>query len=313
MSRLARTAMAALAALCVAGPACGQQAAPVMPPVVAPLTPPTGAAAEPRASVALAPYRFDDLLWENDRIAHRIYGHALEAEQPPSSSGIDAWGKNVRWPFMERQLRTGDQHNYHGEGLDFFEVGTSRGGGGLGIWYDNKLWVSRNYASYKILRNGPDVAKFEVSYAPWPVDTTRTVHETRRFALPLGTNFTRMVSTIASDRPGALIVGIGIHKHATSTTETGTLVTDKAHGRMTWWSNEDPVRGSMGVAIMVDPGAIVDFREDFDNYLVLIRVTPGKPFVYYEGAAWSKGLDFHSKAEWQAYVNGQAPDFDPKH
>jgi hypothetical protein len=311
MTRLARMMAATLAALCAATTVHAQQAAPVMPPVVAPLTPPTGADAEPRASVALAPYRFDDLLWENDRIAHRIYGHALEVEQPPSSSGIDAWGKNVRWPFMERQLHTGDQHNYHGEGLDFFEVGTSRGGGGLGIWYDNKLWVSRNYSSYRILQNGPEVARFEVSYAPWPVDTIRTVRETRRFALPLRTNFTRMTSTIASSKPGELIVGIGIHKHATSTTETGTLVTDKAHGRMTWWSTEDPVKGSMGVAIMVDPAAVVGFREDFDNYLVLIRVTPGKPFVYYEGAAWSKGLDFHSKAEWQAYVNGQTPDFRP--
>jgi len=211
---------------------------------------------------------------------------------------------------MERQLHTGDQHNYHGEGLDFFEVGTSRGGGGLGIWYDNKLWVSRNYSGYTILRNGPDVAKFEVSYAPWPVDTIRSVRETRRFALPLGTNFTRMVSTIASDKPGELIVGIGINKHAVSVTETGTIVTDKAQGRMTWWSPEDPVKGAMGVAIMVDPAALVGFTQDFDNYLVLVRVTPGKPFVYYEGAAWSKGLDFHSKGEWQAYVDGQAPDFD---
>ena len=38
--------------------------------------------------------------------------------EPPSGSGIDSWGKNVVWPFADRQLRTGDQHAYHGEGLD---------------------------------------------------------------------------------------------------------------------------------------------------------------------------------------------------
>ena len=314
MTSLHRIALLACTGLFAAGLACAQElAAPVMPPIANPVAPPAGEARQPRAMVALAPYRFDDLLWENDRIAHRIYGRALETEQPPSSSGIDAWGKNVRWPYMERQLHTGDQHSYHGEGLDFYEVGTTRGSGGLGIWYDNKLWVSRNYRSYRILQNGPDVAKFEVSYAPWPVDVGRIARETRRFELPLGTNFTRMVSTISSNKPGQFIIGIGINKRATSLTATGTLVADRKSGRMVWWGPEDPVKGAMGVAVMVDPASIVEFHEDFDNYLVLVRVTPGKPFVYYEGAAWSKGLDFHSKAAWQGYVAAQKPDFDPRH
>src|SRR3546814_14882618 len=94
---------------------------------------------------------YDDLLWENDRVAHRIYGHALEAAEPPSGSGIDSWGKNVRWPFADRQLRSGDQHSYRGEGLDFYNVGMTRGAGGLGIWHDNKLLTSRNYVRHRIL------------------------------------------------------------------------------------------------------------------------------------------------------------------
>jgi hypothetical protein len=265
-----------------------------------------------RAIVALADYRFDDLLWENDRTAHRIYGHRLEAEQPPSSSGIDAWGKRVRTPFMERQLHAGDQHHDRGEGLDFYDVGAARGSGGLGIWYDNKLWVSRNYRQHRILQNGPDVAQFEVRYAPWPVDVVRTVSETRRFTLPLGTNFTRMVSTLSSNKSGSIIVGIGISKRSTSLTKLGTLVTDRAAGRMTWWGPEDPAKGAMGVAVMVDPAAIVGFKDDSDNHLVLLRVLPGKPFVYYQGAAWSHGLDFKSMADWQGYVAAQTPDFDPR-
>ena len=60
------------------------------------LPPPTDRS--PRASVTLADYRYDDLMWENDKTAHRIYGHALEAAEPPSGSGIDSWGKKVVWP-----------------------------------------------------------------------------------------------------------------------------------------------------------------------------------------------------------------------
>jgi len=76
----------------------------------APLRPATAAEQKARAAVVIADYRYGDLLWENDRIAFRIYSRALEKAEPPSSSGIDAWGKNVRWPFMDRQLSTGDQH-----------------------------------------------------------------------------------------------------------------------------------------------------------------------------------------------------------
>ena len=146
------------------------------------LAPPT--TREPQAHVELAPYRYDDVLWENDRTAHRIYGHALEAFEPPSGSGIDAWGKSVRWPYMARQLHSGDQHAEHGEGLDFYDVRTARGAGGLGIWYDNKLWTSRNYRNVRILNPGPKVASFEVTYAPWPVDVVRTVSETRSTTKP---------------------------------------------------------------------------------------------------------------------------------
>ena len=287
-----------LAALCLIG------AADPSTPAQAPL------ASEERASVVFATYRHDDLLWENGRTAHRIYGHALEAVEPPSGSGIDAWGKAIRAPFMDRQLRTGDQHADHGEGLDFYNVHGSRGAGGLGIWYDNKLWTSRNFVRHRILSAGPRVADFTVDYAPWPVDVVRKVWETARFTLPTDTNFTRVTSTISSDSPAELIVGIGIAKRATGDT-TGTFHPDKARGRFTWWGPGDPGKGTMGVAVLVDPGAIAGVTEDYDNHLILVRVKPGRPFVYYIGAAWDRGLDIHDRSGWQAYVDGQTPSFLP--
>jgi hypothetical protein len=258
----------------------------------------------------LADYRYDDLLWENDKTAHRIYGHALEAAEPPSGSGIDSWGKNVAWPFMDRQLRSGDQHAFHGEGLDFYNVGTSRGAGGLGIWHDNKLWTSRNYRTFKILRTGGDVAEFEVDYAPWPVDVERRVWETRRFTLPLGTHFTRMVSTIRSDRPDALTVGIGIGKRTTG--DGGELTVDRARGVLSWWGPQDHDHGRMAVALRVDPAMIVEIRNEADNNLVLLRVMPGKPFVYYSGSAWNLGEgQFHDRAAWDRHAAQVPVNFQP--
>jgi len=280
-----------------------------------PLRPATAEEQKARAAVVIADYRFDDLLWENDRIAHRIYGRALEKAEPPSSSGIDAWGKRVRWPYMDRQLRTGDQHSDHGEGLDFYNVGTGRGTGGLGIWYDNKLWTSRNYVRPKILRAGPDTADFTVDYAPWPVDTLRTVRETRRFTLPAGTNFTKLTSTIASSSEAEMIVGIGISKRPTGGNKLGEVRKDEAAARISWWGPADGEgasgRGRMAAAIVVDPAAFAGFAEDADNYLVLVRVIPGRPFVYYSGAAWDRGGDFATREAWNSYVDAQRPDFRP--
>src|SRR3546814_13426571 len=90
---------------------------------------------------------------------------------------MDSGGKNVRWPFADRQLRSGDQHSYRGEGLDFYNVGMTRGAGGLGIWQDNKLWTSRNYVRHRILSASGQAADFTVDYAPWPVDVDRKVWE----------------------------------------------------------------------------------------------------------------------------------------
>jgi len=276
-----------------------------------PLVPPTESEKTPRATARYAPDRSDDILWENDRVAHRIYGPALQKIEPPSGSGIDAWAKKVRWPFMDRQLKTRAYHNDQGEGLDYYNVKAGRGVGGLGIWADNKLWVSRNWASHKILKNGPDVAAFQVDYSPWPVGVERKVWETRTFTLPMGTNFTRLQSTLNSDTPEDLIVGIGLSKGATVAGKGGLLV-DKAQGLMTYWEPNDPAHGSMGTAIRVDPAMIEDITADADNNLILIRVKPGKPFVYYIGSAWDRGLDFHSREEWEAYVRAQKLDFSPQ-
>lgn len=309
MMRLPRTRALALGMVAMVAGSVDAQDTSTRLSVSSPLPPPPSRA--PSAVAVIAPYRYGDLLWENDRTAHRIYGQPLEAAEPPSGSGIDAWGKNVRWPFADRQLRTGDQHAYHGEGLDFYNVGTGRGAGGLGIWLENKLWTSRNFIRHRILASGGATADFEIDYAPWPVGVGRSVRETRRFTLPLGTHFTRLISLLRSNRPGPLIVGIGIGKRTTGP-GAGDLTIDRARGLLSWWGPEDGAHGRMAVAIRVDPRTIVDVRDDADDHLVLVRVMPGEPLVYFSGSAWSRGEGgFTSRAAWDAYASGERLNFKP--
>jgi len=265
----------------------------------------------PAAVVRFVPERFDDLMWENDRVAYRIYGPALQAQEPPSGSGVDVWAKRVRRPFMDRLLASGRYHTDQGEGLDFYDVGRSRGAGGLGVWYDNKLWTSRNFRTYEIQDTGGDTARFSVDYAPWPVDVGRRVWETRRFELPLGSSFTRMTSTIGSDSAEPLTVAIGISKRRNPQGQ-GVVTRDATRGLLAFREPDDPGHGSLGLAILADPSQVVGFVDDADNYLILLRVTPGQPFVYYMGTAWDRGLDFPTPEAWDAHLAAQSPDFDPR-
>lgn len=278
------------------------------PSTIEPLEPPPEDQRRPRAVARFAPDRLDDLLWENDRVAHRIYGPTLEAREAPSGSGIDVWAKRVRYPFMDRQLKFPNYHVDRGEGLDYYDVGRGRGAGGLGIWYDNKLWTSRNFSTYQIDKTGGDEARFSVTYRPWPVDVVRTVSERREFSLPLGSNFTRMTSTLTSNSDAPLIVAIGISKRSNDNGR-GFVTRDAAHGRLMFWEPENPEHGSLGIALAVDPATVEGFTEDADNYLILVRVTPGQPFTYYMGSAWDRGLDFATRSAWEDYVANQSFDF----
>jgi len=271
----------------------------------APLPPP--ADRTPRAVVYFAPQRFGDLMWENDRTAHRIYGHALQANEPPSGSGVDVWGKKVRWPYMQRMLATGAYHVDHGEGVDFYEVGSTRGCGGLGIWHDDKLWCSRNFVDHRILETGGETARFEVDYAPWPVDVIRTVRETRTCSLPVGSSFTRMTSTLRSDSEAPLTVGIGIARRKPAALASA-IKRDAGAGLLSVWGPPAP-EGSIGIAIKVDPACVTGFAQDADNYLILVTVQPGAPLTYYVGAAWDGGLDFADEEAWLGHVATRAFEF----
>ena len=152
-----------------------------------------------------------------------------------------------------------------------------------------------------------------MDYARWPVGVGRWVAETRRFTLPVGTHFTRMVSTLRSNSATPLIVGIGVSKRPIGTLGLGQVVRDDRTARLTWWGPTDRDRGTMAGAVMVDPAAFAGFAEDSDNYLILVRITPGRPFVYYAGAAWDRGSDMTTQAGWQAHVAAQRPDFRPPH
>ncbi len=257
----------------------------------------------PQVYARFVPERMDDFAWENDRIAFRMYGPALIKGEGTVSSGIDVWVKRTPRLVLDKWYAGADYHRDHGEGLDAYSVGTSRGCGGLGLWDGGKLYGSSNFASWRILENGPTRAVFELSYAPWSVNG-RKVAETKRLTLEAGSHFNRIESTFHSDTPGPLLVGIGIARRAG---EGGQWADDARAGWLAYWEPESPPNGHIACAVIL-PTAIERFEDTASDRLALVTAEPDQPLVYRAGAGWSKGGEFPNAKSWTAYVRRLASE-----
>jgi unsaturated rhamnogalacturonyl hydrolase len=245
--------------------------------------------------------RHDDFAWENDRIAHRMYGPDLETwtREPLTSSGVDVWTKRVRKLIVNDWYLTDDYHDDHGEGADLYSVGKSRGCGGLGAYQSGKLAVSRNFTSSRVLANGPIRLVFELTYAPWDAGSAR-VSETKRVILDAGQSFDRFESTFATDPKGApLAVGVGIAKHKGSQVQ----VDPHAAWLRTWEPLKQP-NGNLGCAIVL-PGATAEYKVADTDYLLVTAVPNTGLLVYFAGFGWDRSPDVADAADWGRLVESK--------
>jgi hypothetical protein len=261
------------------------------------------------------PERLDDFGWENDRVAHRTYGPALAAPRPPGSnkevlvtSGLDVWCKRVDYMVVDRWYNKGHNHYHHdeGEGMDMYQVGTSRGCGGTGVWDGSKLYVGRNYATWAVLANGPIRAIFELTYDAWDANGTK-VSEVKHFTVDAGHNFDQIDSTFTFEGGKDLTAAIGINKDSGDKGQNSkaTVAKNQGEGWLAQWEVQKS-NGSLGEAIVVPGSELQGFAEDDVNQLVLAKVSSGKPVRYYVGAGWTKSGQFKSQEDWTAYVTTEA-------
>ena len=242
--------------------------------------------------------RHDDFAWENDLVAHRMYGPELETtkKEPLVSSGIDLWAKRVPRLLVNEWYMTDDYHQDHGDGADFYAVGTTRGCGGLGIWANEKLAVSRNFSASRVLANGPIRLVFELDYAPWDAGGTK-VSETKRVTLDAGAFFDRFESTFTTKRM-PLPVAIGISKHP-----GGVATLDPATASLRVWEPVDGGKsGNLACAVVLPPGSPATEKATDDNFLLLTASKPGEPLRYYVGSAWDRAGHVADAEAWAAEV-----------
>jgi pectinesterase len=268
---------------------------------VEPLAPATRA--QPRAYVRHIDDR-DDVAWESDRIAYRIYGQGLWKQENLHSSGIDVWVKRTRDLIVDRWYSRGHD-SYHrdtGEGADFYTVGASLGAGGDAIWKHGKLYRAENFKSWRVLAAGPVRAVFELTYDPFDAGGV-PVSETRRFVMDAGQNLFREETTFHTDvaaRATPLTYAIGFVKHADGQVASSSW----AAGGRVWLSTWQPVEkpngghGELGLGLLLERASLLELKETDDHVLALATVRPEQAAVHYIGAGWTASGDFDDVRGW---------------
>jgi rhamnogalacturonyl hydrolase YesR len=275
----------------------------------------------PRAYARLVPERKDDLAWENDKVAFRVYGPALRSG--PEDSGIDVWCKRVARPVIDKwyadDLKRGiSYHIDHGEGFDAYKVGDARGCGGLGLWIDGKVVSSDTYIEAGIIWTAPDVAEFHTVYR-YPVEVKgKPLMEYRITRLRLGErlcDITSTFSTLANQHfgdkktgdqpPHAVAIGLNMQGAGAS------VSLDAGNGIISVY--ETIAGKGFGTGVIVNPAAVVNAVRmpapvepgGFEQALVIVRPDGQGKVSYRSGFAWAADGEITTEGAWLDYLKAR--------
>jgi len=248
--------------------------------------------------------RHDDFAWENDRVAFRLYGQALETfeKEPLTSSALDAWSKRTPRLVLNEWYQRDDDHRDHGEGGDFYPAGRTRGCGGNGLIVDDVLAVSKNFRASRVLAAGPIRLVFEVDYPEWETPGLG-ITETKRVTLDAGSQMNRLESFYRSSAAAPVTWAAGIRK-----AEGVTPRVDRERGIVRTWEHQTRYgeNGWLGCGVVVDPSVIVGTREGGGSQLVVARASAGAPATWHAGSAWDGSGRFPDVASWDRYLEAFA-------
>jgi len=258
------------------------------------------------------PERIDDFAWENDLVAFRTYGpecqRLFEANNPAGliSSGMDCWLKRVDYPIIDKWYANHQKgisyHQDHGEGLDNYHVGTTRGCGGTALICDGNTILSENFTSSKIIANGPIRTIFELIYDK-PMDVCGSkVSEKKTISIDLGSHFYQCdVAYTSKTKLETSSAGITLHKGK------GTVKVNEQEGWISYW---EPLDDSfLGTAILMQPEAIANFDidetihedESLNNISIHSKLTDNS-FRYWAGFGWKKQGDYTNHDAWTKHL-----------
>ena len=254
----------------------------------------------------IVPERIDDYTWENNRIAFRTYGPEAQrlVEEGEKggliSSGIDCWLKKVEYPIIDKWYKESfngiSYHEDHGEGLDDYHVGTSRGSGGLAIKSGDQYFMSKNFSSFKTIATGPLRTVFLLNYDDWE-GPEGPVKEQKMISLDYGSNLSRIA--VSLEGTNNISAGISLHDN------DGIIESAENNS---WINYKQPHEGTVLTNALVTQTKYalgnhtsITGKPDADHVFIDLKVIDGQT-IYYSGFHWSESKQFKDNMEWKSYL-----------
>jgi len=240
------------------------------------------------------PERMDDFAWENDVVAFRMYGKALEGTKG-DAQGLDIWVKRTNDLIIDKWYKSEDYHKDYGEGLDYYAVGQTLGAGDAAPYFDGEVRYPKHYREYEILDKGPLRTTFRLDFEPWKVgDSDVSVRKT--ISLDAGSQLNQISLNFDIEGRDELTIAAGIARRA------GGEVLDKhKEGLFGYWEPQHKDDGITGVGLVFDK-PVDSVKHEESQYLALFQVKSATPVRYFTGGAWNKAGRIQSASDWLTYL-----------
>lgn len=244
------------------------------------------------------PERKDDFAWENDKIAFRMYGKALEGTKE-NANGIDVWVKRTNRLILNERYKRGEYHIDHGDGMDYYHVGMTLGAGNIAPFLFDSIYFPNNYRKWAVLDNGPLRSTFQLSYDSWMV-AGKPVTMTKTVSIDAGSQLSRISVCLSSSSLDTLPVVVGI----TLRKDPGVLYSQISTGILAYWEPTQIQNGTTGVGVIIsEPLEKIDIVKD--HLLAFFTIKTNQVFTYFSGAAWDKAQEIISAEDWKTYLATQ--------
>jgi len=240
------------------------------------------------------PERKDDFAWENDHIAFRMYGKALETTNE-NAHGIDVWVKRTNKLVINDRYLRNDYHDDHGDGLDYYSVGNTLGAGNIAPYFKDSVWYPGNFSSWKIVDQGPLRITFSLNYDAVNI-SGHLVSSVKTISLDAGSWLNRVTVVYNSATLDTLPVVMGI----VTRKEPGVMLMHEQKGIVGYWEPAHPKYGTTGTAIIANSSAKISFRSN--QLLMVSKAATGVPFTYYAGACWDREGIIKNDEIWFAWL-----------
>ena len=272
----------ALAALCIS--ACGD------------------ASQEQKVMARHVPERADDFVWENEYIAGRIYGKALEGN--PTSPGIDIWvkmpGALVADDWYAHAVEDPDYYHHDHGGKDCYKVAVSLGGGASAPIIEGRIqYPATNWRSCEILEQEAGKVVFVLHYPEWQAGET-AISLDKKITVCAGTYFCKSEDTYTfSGGIEELEIAAGVYRHAYQDTIEDELILADRYALWEHASDQsiEPEDGMIGVAVYVPGAEFCGLSHGDEHGICTRKLKSGETFTYWFGSCWSKG-EVKTAGEW---------------